>query len=165
MSDDGNSSTWLTKPLAFPYGSSVAVCGVGYQTRDVECRKKDSGIVQDKLCGSQKPPASRDCTLPCTRDCVLSMWSHWSNCEEECSKASVNGISKQLPSYSYNIFVLTIHVLAASLNIYELRHRVVVQHRTGSGVPCSLDLKQERLCTSSYKCTLFRYSQLGPFRF
>ncbi|XP_039249716.2 thrombospondin type-1 domain-containing protein 7A-like isoform X1 [Styela clava] len=140
MADDGNNTSGQHKPFYFPPNDKELVCGVGYQIRTVKCRKKDSGIVQDKLCGSKRmmPLITRDCTFPCPKDCVVSEWGEWTSCERECEKVAKPGQGSQGP-------------------VYQERHRVVVQHRTGRGTPCPIEMKQSRRCLETEKCMQFRW--------
>ena len=44
--------------------------------------------VSDSLCEEleERPDAQEDCNIPCPRDCILSPWSPWSDCPNQCQE-------------------------------------------------------------------------------
>ena len=44
--------------------------------------------VSDTLCEEleERPDAQEDCNIPCPRDCILSPWSPWSDCPNQCQE-------------------------------------------------------------------------------
>ncbi|XP_054845182.1 A disintegrin and metalloproteinase with thrombospondin motifs 20 [Eublepharis macularius] len=64
-------------------------CGVGVQQRDVYCRLKGSGPVNEMMCNRLTQPASkRPCSLPA---CARYQWltEQWQNCSLSCKKREI----------------------------------------------------------------------------
>ncbi|XP_039285521.1 LOW QUALITY PROTEIN: thrombospondin type-1 domain-containing protein 7A [Nilaparvata lugens] len=73
-----------------PWGSCVLDpgnlhCGTGTRTRNVFCTTHQGETVVNWLCTQMKPPVEEKCLLPCPFDCVVSGWSSWSSCSQQCS--------------------------------------------------------------------------------
>ncbi|XP_018671207.2 thrombospondin type-1 domain-containing protein 7A [Ciona intestinalis] len=135
------------RPLVFPHNEATDICGVGYQTRRVQCRKKNSRRVRQKMCISwDKPVSSRPCSVSCNQDCLLSEWSAWSSCESECSRKIRD---KLLSSESFSP--------AGLLSVYQRRSRYIVRHRMGDGMPCEIELQQARLCDDASQCVAYKW--------
>nr|CAB3266953.1 thrombospondin type-1 domain-containing protein 7A [Phallusia mammillata] len=142
-----NTDNNATNYLVYPQTQSPPVCGVGYQIRQVQCRKKDSESVRRKICMTwDKPITSRACAVGCRQDCILSQWSEWSSCQLECEKLIMN-LNSSFHSFAPPNLV----------SMYQRRRRYVVQHRVGSGEPCRLELEQVRKCTDSQQCSLYQW--------
>ncbi|XP_074798282.1 A disintegrin and metalloproteinase with thrombospondin motifs 20 isoform X2 [Natator depressus] len=61
-------------------------CGVGIQQRDVYCRLKGRGRVNEAMCNHDaQPPSQKPCWLPA---CVLYQWltDEWQDCSTSCRK-------------------------------------------------------------------------------
>ncbi|BFZ22563.1 hypothetical protein BsWGS_25602 [Bradybaena similaris] len=69
-------------------------CATGIQTRVVICVEAgDDGVerpVDVVKCQQTKPLLTQSCTLECSWDCSVSLWSVWSDCQDlECDKANI----------------------------------------------------------------------------
>uniref|UniRef100_H2Z589 Spondin-like TSP1 domain-containing protein n=1 Tax=Ciona savignyi TaxID=51511 RepID=H2Z589_CIOSA len=142
------------QPLIFPHNESSNICGIGYQTRRVHCRKKDSRRVRQKMCINwDQPVSTRSCLVSCSQDCLLSEWTSWSTCESECSRKIRE---KLVTSDAFSP--------AGLLSVYQRRSRYIVRHRVGGGVPCEIEMQQARLCDDASQCVVYKWhiSKWGP---
>ncbi|CAK8690487.1 unnamed protein product [Clavelina lepadiformis] len=136
--------------LNFPQNNNSDVCGKGYQTRRVFCQKKGSSKTREKKCISwNKPMPSRECTLPCAKHCVLTTWSQWTSCHDECSKL-IAKLSSWLSSFDRSLSVDV-------TDVYQRRKRYVVQPQVGWGEPCLRELEQSRQCPDDEQCSIYRW--------
>lgn len=82
---------WQTGIWSQCVASNATVgCGKGYRTRDVACvlRSEDIGgvrMVADWKCRQlERPPVSQVCFKTCPQDCLLTEWSDWTPCRQNC---------------------------------------------------------------------------------
>ena len=62
-------------------------CGAaeGVQKREVYCGNDVKNFTNDIKCGNMtKPLAMKQCDIPCPKDCVLTNWTIWSECNATC---------------------------------------------------------------------------------
>ncbi|CAL4060403.1 unnamed protein product, partial [Meganyctiphanes norvegica] len=62
-------------------------CGTGTQDRTIRCmREASTGLLEEVSeleCGSwERPWDSQDCTVACPGECVVTLWSAWSPCDQ-----------------------------------------------------------------------------------
>lgn len=74
----------------------------------------DDGIerpVDVLKCQQTKPLLAQACTLECSWDCSVSLWSAWSECQDlECDKANIRKRrADDKTGTHYNIFVACIY--------------------------------------------------------
>lgn len=72
-------------------------CGIGRQRRLVDCIRNDGKIVHPFHCrveGRRIPALLRMCTVPCPRNCEISEWGTWSNCQNKCGAESIQRRSR-----------------------------------------------------------------------
>ena len=72
-------------------------CGIGRQRRLVDCIRNDGKIVHPFHCrveGRRIPALLRMCTVPCPRNCGISEWGTWSNCQNKCGAESIQRRSR-----------------------------------------------------------------------
>ncbi|KAM9305159.1 thrombospondin type-1 domain-containing protein 7B [Gastrophryne carolinensis] len=113
--------------------SKASTCGFGVQTRKAFCMKSNTGQVTSKRCpDSTKPVTSRPCPLPCTRDCVVTLFSDWTPCPSIC-QAGNNSVVKQS------------------------RYRIVIQEALNGGQQCPDTLYEERECEDVPICLMYRW--------
>ncbi|XP_067130629.1 thrombospondin type-1 domain-containing protein 7A-like isoform X2 [Centruroides vittatus] len=92
--------------------TTSGICGNGTQKREINCVRTIDETNPIKVdinnCNSvPKPPVSRECYLPCPKDCVVSEWSEWSECDKTCN------------------------------NLYNrTRKRIILRYNSESGKPC-----------------------------
>ncbi|XP_070183544.1 thrombospondin type-1 domain-containing protein 7A-like, partial [Littorina saxatilis] len=96
------------------------VCGVGHKERFAMCRDDAGQRVEDYRCtelfGPMTEPLVVSCEIPCDNDCLLSEWSDWSMCSENCGL----GVTS--------------------------RYRTTVQAPVGNGRRCPEHLEESRPC-------------------
>lgn len=105
-----NTYSWLTGNWA--QCLSIGICGNGTRRREISCAKIiddiNHAIVDERNCNAiPKPSNLSDCYLPCPKDCVVSEWSYWSECDKTC-----NNLHKRI------------------------RKRTILRHNSESGKPC-----------------------------
>ncbi|XP_028837445.1 thrombospondin type-1 domain-containing protein 7B isoform X3 [Denticeps clupeoides] len=96
-----------------------AVCGRGYRTRLQICIRSDGKAVDLAFCRERSLGGELQaaCEVSCPVNCLLSVWSPWSECSHTCGNQS-----------------------------QMLRSRVVVQEPGEGGQPCPLQLSQTKPC-------------------
>ncbi|ESN92355.1 hypothetical protein HELRODRAFT_181554 [Helobdella robusta] len=56
-------------------------CGVGDRSLEVLCVDRKGVVVQAGNCSNlPRPSQVESCVVPCDLDCIISSWSHWSEC-------------------------------------------------------------------------------------
>ncbi|KAJ8049764.1 Thrombospondin type-1 domain-containing protein 7A [Holothuria leucospilota] len=103
--------SWLREPWSACLFDSYTGCGVGVQTRRVECLRSDglsvalefcilpeeaaillsNDVVRELNMSSLDVISSRTCEKPCPGDCVVSDWSEFSACYGSCFDTSIPG--------------------------------------------------------------------------
>lgn len=72
----------------FPCRKIAEVCGenTGLQERNVTCiHPETKKVVDEGLCDiSIKPQSRKTCTILCSIDCKMTIWSDWSHCSNTC---------------------------------------------------------------------------------
>ncbi|XP_077303892.1 thrombospondin type-1 domain-containing protein 7B isoform X1 [Lithobates pipiens] len=113
--------------------SKKDTCGIGLQSRKVFCIKSNTGQVTSKRCPeSNKPDTSQPCPLPCTRDCVVTLFSEWTPCPKTCQPGN-------------------------SSVVKQTRYRITLQEALNGGQQCPDTLYEERECEDVPNCLLFRW--------
>ena len=85
--EDDATYMWKTSTWGPCVGNVTDKCGAdeGVQTREVYCGNDVKNFENDTQCGNiTKPHATRQCDLPCPKDCVLSKWKIWTRCNATC---------------------------------------------------------------------------------
>ena len=76
---------WSTGDYTECFPSGGATCGEGTQTRNIFCTNASGGRIDFDRCSSLPlPDRTASCYKPCSNDCVLSDWSHWTKCSATC---------------------------------------------------------------------------------
>ncbi|XP_041466314.1 thrombospondin type-1 domain-containing protein 7A-like [Lytechinus variegatus] len=129
-----------------------AGCGVGHETRLVECQRSDGLTVDWEYCymnamnydvvnplgsafnrSSLDLATSRKCTTWCPGDCLVSEWSPYTSCTANCFNSSISG--------------------------QKTRMRVVTSPPVMGGKPCTTNLISSRPCPAvSANCPVFRWT-------
>ncbi|KAK9410588.1 thrombospondin type-1 domain-containing protein 7B [Crotalus adamanteus] len=89
-------------------------CGEGIQTRQIRCINTTEGgdgePVPLVFCNESKVPLEKQkCILYCPNECVVSEWSHWSQCPETAEKISSPVKYSALKNYGNTCDVLTLY--------------------------------------------------------
>lgn len=64
-------------------------CGRGTSLRSIYCVSYNGNPLGDGDCNHlPRPPRARPCLIPCLDDCILSEWTTWSDCHNNCSNVS-----------------------------------------------------------------------------
>ena len=116
---------WITGEFSTCFPTSGS-CGNGTKTRNVYCGDPSGmGIDYDKCTHLPQPGRSDFCYKPCANDCVISDWSPWSQCHQDCGTG--NGVqtrTRRLLAYGTN------PCLYETANLKETRSCI-------SDTPCS----------------------------
>ncbi|CAH2305417.1 thrombospondin type-1 domain-containing 7B [Pelobates cultripes] len=111
-------------------------CGHGRYQVNTSCQDENGFTVSNELCVDE-PPMQLVCKVPCSLDCVISEWSHWSDCSRSCSSKNAEGKQSRMRS-----------ILA-------------YPGEDGKSCPSSQSLYEYRLC-NSHPCTAF-YWETSPW--
>uniref|UniRef100_A0A4W3HRX9 Thrombospondin type-1 domain-containing protein 7A n=1 Tax=Callorhinchus milii TaxID=7868 RepID=A0A4W3HRX9_CALMI len=94
---DCSQYNWIAEPWTVCKISREAThnCGEATQMRNIRCVSSAAdGLgenVNDTLCDyEEKPAGTRQCSLPCPNDCVVSDWGQWSACSQHCNVLNVS---------------------------------------------------------------------------
>ncbi|XP_073401660.1 thrombospondin type-1 domain-containing protein 7B isoform X1 [Dendrobates tinctorius] len=113
--------------------NNEAACGLGVQTRRVSCMKSHGGQVTSKRCPeSTKPDTFRSCTLPCTKDCIVTLFSNWTPCPKACQPGNASTVK-------------------------QWRYRILLQDAVNGGLECPDTLYEERECEDVPICLMYRW--------
>ncbi|KAL8591122.1 hypothetical protein ACOMHN_063746 [Nucella lapillus] len=112
-----------------------APCKAGTQSRSVSCYTSAGVSVDDEKCEAKvKPDTVRACDVPCAVDCVVTLWSEWSDCGTNCRPFTARQL---LPKQN--------------------RRRVVIRYAQHGGSLCPRDLREERQCLHLPVCQTFHW--------
>ena len=127
---------WMTGDFSSCFPTS-GTCGNGTKTRNVYCADPSGmGIAYDKCTHLPQPGRSDFCYKPCANDCVISEWTTWSQCIQDCG--SGNGI--------------------------QTRTRRLLAHGTGPCPFETANLTETQSCVSNTPCSEAVYHvQLGEW--
>uniref|UniRef100_A0A8C5G0N2 Thrombospondin type-1 domain-containing protein 7A-like n=1 Tax=Gouania willdenowi TaxID=441366 RepID=A0A8C5G0N2_GOUWI len=136
--DEPSCYTWRVLGLDQCVPDEEQQCGVGTQLPESVCVNSNGEEVDRSLCSSVPAPPPVSCSVPCSRDCVLSTWTSWSSCSQTCSSKTSEG--------------------------KQLRTRSILAYNAGEGgavCPNSSSLQQVRNC-NEHACTVYHW-QTGPW--
>ncbi|XP_019630099.1 PREDICTED: thrombospondin type-1 domain-containing protein 7A-like [Branchiostoma belcheri] len=106
------------------------ICGFGVKSRKVWCMKEGGQQVADKRCPETLRPAERmDCAVDCDRDCLVTAFSRWTQCPDNCGSEIT----------------------------HQTRHRYILQLPTPGGKDCPDTLRERRLCENMQQCGAYKW--------
>ncbi|XP_036366484.1 thrombospondin type-1 domain-containing protein 7A isoform X2 [Octopus sinensis] len=133
--DPGPCYSWnLTSSNICSLDSSERLCGQGTRHNKLLCTDVHGVQKDESLCDSYSRPSDKEsCRIPCPMDCVLSEWSSWTECPDECDKK------------------------ARATN--RDRRRMVLAFPVASGPACPpfSSLKESSPCPSRLECRTFSW--------
>ena len=116
---------WMTGEFSscFPVSGS---CGNGTKTRPIYCVDPSGMVIEYDNCAHlPQPGRSAFCSKPCANDCVISEWSTWSQCKQDCGRGyGIQTRTRRLLAYG------TSPCLYDTANLVETRNCI-------SDIPCS----------------------------
>lgn len=136
--DPGPCYSWnLTKSGTCYLDHSERICGQGTKHNKLSCVDVNGIPKDESLCDSYSRPSDKEsCRIPCPSDCVLSEWSPWTECPDECDeKAQVTN---------------------------RVRRRRILAFPGPSGPPCpsTSSLTESSPCPSRLECRTFSWVAL-----
>ncbi|XP_062861779.1 thrombospondin type-1 domain-containing protein 7B, partial [Trichomycterus rosablanca] len=115
------------------HSNETSDCAAGLRTRKITCMRISGGSVSEKWCPEwSRLDSVQQCSLPCRRDCVVTLFSEWTTCPTACLPANTT-----TPTQS--------------------RYRTIVQRSTNRGQECPDTLFEERECEALPVCTVYRW--------
>lgn len=136
--DPGPCYSWnLTSSGICYLDRSERMCGQGTKHNQLSCVDVNGVPKDESLCDSYSRPSDKEsCRIPCPSDCVLSEWSTWTKCPDECDKK------------------------AQTIN--RVRRRRILAFPGASGPPCpsTSSLTESSPCPSRLECRTFSWVAL-----